>query len=121
MRSKSEEAGDQRHAAGFAGDRAAASRPSRTHSTWRNRTPDTRTRRAYDDLFRTDRRATLLPHSVERYGIKIGDPIDIPVTPIAWPRAAGDLPEPPDAPISTLFAKAVELGAFPDKSKRTPS
>ena len=67
-------------------------------------------------------RSTSFPHdSVERYGIKIGEPIDSPVTPIAWPRAAGDLPEPPDAPISKLFAKAIEFGAFPDKSKRAPS
>jgi hypothetical protein len=40
------------------------------------------------------------------------------VTPIAWPRDAGDLPEPPDAPISEIFAKAVALGSFPDKIKR---
>jgi hypothetical protein len=58
---------------------------------------------------------------VERYGIKIGDPIDSPVTPIAWPRAAGDLPATPEAPISKLFEKAIALGAFPDKSRRAPS
>jgi len=38
------------------------------------------------------------------------------VTPIAWPRAVGDLPDPPDAPISELFATAVKLGSFPDKT-----
>jgi ectoine hydroxylase-related dioxygenase (phytanoyl-CoA dioxygenase family) len=83
-----------------------------------------RTRRVHTMIFFRDgsTRSTSFPHdSVERYGIKIGDPIDSPVTPIAWPRAAGTLPEPPDAPISTLFAKAVELGAFPDKNKRAPS
>jgi hypothetical protein len=46
----------------------------------------------------------------------IGAAIDSPVTPIAWP--AGDLPEPPDAPISEMFANAVELGAFLDKADR---
>jgi hypothetical protein len=56
--------------------------------------------------------------SVERYHIEIGAPIDSPVTPIAWPRAAGDLPQPPDTPISEMFAKAVALGAFPDKAGR---
>jgi hypothetical protein len=28
------------------------------------------------------------------------------------------LPEPPDAPISELFATSVKLGAFPDKTGR---
>jgi hypothetical protein len=28
------------------------------------------------------------------------------------------LPQPPDAPISEMFAKAVALGAFPDKAGR---
>ena len=50
--------------------------------------------------------------------LKLGAPIDSPVTPIAWPLAAGAIPEPPDAPISAMFAKAVELGAFPDKAGR---
>ncbi len=34
------------------------------------------------------------------------------------PRAVGDLPEPPDAPIYAMFAKAVELGSFPNKTAR---
>jgi hypothetical protein len=31
----------------------------------------------------------------DRAGIEAGQPIASSVTPIAWPRAAGDLPEPP--------------------------
>ena len=79
------------------------------------------TRRVHTMIFFRDgsTRNTRFPHdSVERYKIKIGAPIDSPVTPIAWPREAGDLPEPPDAPISEIFAKAIELGSFPDKRGR---
>jgi ectoine hydroxylase-related dioxygenase (phytanoyl-CoA dioxygenase family) len=39
------------------------------------------------------------PHpSVERAGIGLGEPIASAVTPIAWPRAAGDLPGEPPTP-----------------------
>jgi hypothetical protein len=79
------------------------------------------TRRVHTMIFFRDgsTRKNHFPHdSVERYRVEIGAAIESPVTPIAWPRAAGDLPEPPDAPISELFAKAVQLGAFPDKSGR---
>jgi len=42
----------------------------------------------------------LFPHpSVERAGIAMGAVIASDVTPIAWPRAEGDLPEPPAEPI----------------------
>ncbi len=36
--------------------------------------------------------------SVDRAGIEPGAPVRSAVTPIAWPRAAGDLPEPPPPP-----------------------
>jgi len=81
----------------------------------------TQTRRVHTMIFFRDgsTRNTRFPHdSVERYKIKIGAPIDSPVTPIAWPRAPGSIPEIPDAPIGEVFARAVKLGAFPDKSKR---
>ena len=40
------------------------------------------------------------PHpSVERAGIAMGDVIASDVTPIAWPRPAGDLPDPPKEPM----------------------
>ena len=82
-----------------------------------------RTRRVHTMIFFRDgsTRKNNFPHdSVERYHIALGAPIDSPVTPIAWPRAAGDLPEPPAAPISELFATAVKLGAFPDKTGNAP-
>jgi ectoine hydroxylase-related dioxygenase (phytanoyl-CoA dioxygenase family) len=84
----------------------------------------TRMRRVQTMIFFRDgsTRSTAFPHdSVERFKIKIGDPIASPLTPIAWPRAAGDLPKPPDEPISELFEKAIALGAFPDKSRRAES
>ena len=84
----------------------------------------TSTRRVHTIIFFRDgsTRSTAFPHdSVERFKIKIGDPIASPVTPIAWPRAAGDLPQPPDEPISELFEKVIGLGAFPDKSRRAES
>ncbi len=52
------------------------------------------TRRVHTMIFFRDgsTRKNNFPHdSVERYHIEIGAPIDSPVTPIAWPRAAGDL------------------------------
>jgi ectoine hydroxylase-related dioxygenase (phytanoyl-CoA dioxygenase family) len=81
----------------------------------------TRTRRVHTMIFFRDgsTRSTPFPHdSVERYGIKLGSPIDSPVTPIAWPRTIGDLPEPPDKPIMQMFEKAIALGAFPEKTQR---
>lgn len=41
------------------------------------------------------------PHpSVERAGIAMGEVIASDVTPIAWPRAEGDVPEPPAEPLA---------------------
>jgi ectoine hydroxylase-related dioxygenase (phytanoyl-CoA dioxygenase family) len=43
----------------------------------------------------------LFPHpSVERAGIALGEVIASDVTPVAWPRAAGDLPDPPPEPLA---------------------
>jgi hypothetical protein len=36
--------------------------------------------------------------AVDRAGIEVGAPIASDVTPIAWPRDPGDLPEPPPPP-----------------------
>ncbi|MGH9005299.1 MAG: hypothetical protein ACRDYV_19420, partial [Acidimicrobiia bacterium] len=36
--------------------------------------------------------------AVDRAGIEVGGPIASDVTPIAWPREPGDLPEPPPPP-----------------------
>jgi len=70
-------------------------------------------------LFRdgTTRGSQFQHFAVDRYGIKIGEPIDSPVTPIAWPRAAGDLPDPPSVPIGDLHASFGVIGTFPE----TPS
>ncbi len=38
--------------------------------------------------------------AVDRPGIEVGRPIDGDTTPIVWPRTEGDLPHPPDAPLS---------------------
>jgi ectoine hydroxylase-related dioxygenase (phytanoyl-CoA dioxygenase family) len=61
-----------------------------------NRTP--RTRRVHTMIFFRDgctRAAGGFHPSVDRAGIEAGQPIASSATPIAWPRAAGDLPEPP--------------------------
>ena len=53
------------------------------------------------------------PHfSVDRAGIEVGQPIDGDVTPIVWPRAAGDLPERPGNPI-TVPVGIANTGAVP--------
>lgn len=57
-----------------------------------------RTRRVHTMIFFRDgsTRGSKLPHPcVERAGIGIGDRIESAVTPLAWPRPAGDLPPPP--------------------------
>jgi ectoine hydroxylase-related dioxygenase (phytanoyl-CoA dioxygenase family) len=38
--------------------------------------------------------------AVDRAGIEVGRPINGDTTPIVWPRPEGDLPNPPDAPLS---------------------
>jgi ectoine hydroxylase-related dioxygenase (phytanoyl-CoA dioxygenase family) len=56
------------------------------------------------------------PHfAVERGGIEIGQRIDSDVTPIAWPRPAGDLPPVPTSSIQ-LRTDLANPGAIPDKS-----
>lgn len=61
-----------------------------------------RVRRVHTVIFFRDgctRRGSSFPHpSVDRAGIAAGAPIVSDVTPIAWPRPAGDLPIPPPPP-----------------------
>ena len=53
------------------------------------------------------------PHfSVDRAGIEVGQAIDGDVTPIVWPRAAGDLPDRPRTPF-TVPAGIANTGAVP--------
>ena len=60
-----------------------------------------RVRRVHTAIFFADgsTRAAHGSHpSVDRAGIEVGAVIDSAVTPIAWPRPAGSLPEPPSPP-----------------------
>ena len=55
------------------------------------------------------------PHfAVDRAGIEVGARIDSDVTPIAWPRANGDLPQRPASDIR-LPAEFVNRGATPTR------
>jgi ectoine hydroxylase-related dioxygenase (phytanoyl-CoA dioxygenase family) len=61
--------------------------------------PSGRARRVHTVIFFADgcRRASFPAHhpSVDRAGIAVGAPIQSAATPLAWPRAPGDLPVPP--------------------------
>ncbi len=59
------------------------------------------------------RRGYPFPHfCVDRGSIAVGQPIDSDATPIAWPRPAGDLPDPPRDPIQ-LAAGVANTGIAP--------
>jgi hypothetical protein len=80
-----------------------------------NRTP--RTRRVHTVIFFRDgctRASGGFHPSVDRAGIEAGQPIASSVTPIAWPRAAGDLPEPPPP------ARGATLGVATATPERRP-
>ena len=69
------------------------------HLAQANRTPHTR--RVHTIIYFRDgcTRGSWFPHpSVDRAGIAVGDVIASDVTPIAWPRADGDLPPTPPGP-----------------------
>ena len=64
-----------------------------------------RTRRVHTIIYFRDgcTRGSWFPHpSVDRPGIAVGDAIASDVTPIAWPRGAGDLPQTPPRPAQRL-------------------
>jgi len=72
-----------------------------------------RTRRVHTMIYFADgaARGSRLPHfAVDRMGIGVGEPIASALTPIAWPRAAGDWPEPPPLP-----ARDVSRGTLPSE------
>jgi ectoine hydroxylase-related dioxygenase (phytanoyl-CoA dioxygenase family) len=52
--------------------------------------------------------------SVDRPGIRVGEPIASDLTPIVWPRAAGDLPIPPRMPLTPVLERLNIHGALPD-------
>ncbi len=75
------------------------------------------TRRVYTMIYFRDGAIRTKPHvhpSVDRPGIKIGEPIDSELTPLVWPRAAGDLPKPPGFPLTPILAQLNNRGALPD-------
>ena len=56
------------------------------------------------------------PHfAVDRGGIEVGEPIDSDVTPIVWPRPAGDLPPVPTVGFDVLPIVA-NSGATPRRA-----
>ena len=74
------------------------------HLAKANRT--THPRRVHTIIYFRDgcTRGSDLPHgSVDRAGIARGQTIASDVTPIAWPRDAGDLPEPPPRPSERMW------------------
>jgi ectoine hydroxylase-related dioxygenase (phytanoyl-CoA dioxygenase family) len=76
-----------------------------------------RVRRVHTMIYFRDgsTRGKTFPHpSVDRPGIKVGEVIASELTPIAWPRAAGDLPKPPEIPLGALFENYSQSGAFPE-------
>jgi ectoine hydroxylase-related dioxygenase (phytanoyl-CoA dioxygenase family) len=52
--------------------------------------------------------------AVDRGGIEVGDRIDSGVTPIAWPRPDGDLPQPPDSTIEVHMG-VINPGGIPKR------
>ncbi len=76
-----------------------------------------RTRRVHTMIYFRDGATRTKPHvhpSVDRPGIKIGEAIDSGLTPLVWPRAAGDLPKPPGFPLTPILAQLNNNGALPD-------
>ena len=90
----------RRHRARLRRGAAAARCRSTTASPCTSPTP-TRTdrdRAVHTIIYFADGSTRGYPHphfAVDRAGIEVGQPIDSDVTPIAWPRPAGDLPPPP--------------------------
>ena len=76
-----------------------------------------RTRRVHTMIYFRDGATRTKPHvhpSVDRPGIKVGEAIDSDLTPLVWPRAAGDLPKPPGFPLTPVLARINTNGALPD-------
>lgn len=76
-----------------------------------------RTRRVHTMIYFRDgatRSKSYVHPSVDRPGIKIGEPIASDLTPIVWPRAEGDWPVPPRFPLTEVLARLNVHGALPD-------
>jgi ectoine hydroxylase-related dioxygenase (phytanoyl-CoA dioxygenase family) len=55
--------------------------------------------------------------SVDRPGIKIGEAVASDLTPIVWPRPAGDLPRPPRIALTAAMSMHAKAGIFPEPEK----
>jgi ectoine hydroxylase-related dioxygenase (phytanoyl-CoA dioxygenase family) len=76
-----------------------------------------RTRRVHTMIYYRDGAARTKPYvhpSVDRAGIKVGEPIASDLTPVVWPRAAGDLPKPPKMPLTEVLKRFNTHGALPN-------
>jgi ectoine hydroxylase-related dioxygenase (phytanoyl-CoA dioxygenase family) len=76
-----------------------------------------RTRRVHTMIYFRDGATRTKPYvhpSVDRPGIKVGEPIASDLTPIVWPRAAGDFPKPPRMPLTPVLERLNIHGAFPE-------
>ncbi len=76
-----------------------------------------RTRRVHTMIYFRDGATRTKPYvhpSVDRPGIKVGEAIDSDLTPLVWPRAAGDPPKPPGFPLTPVLAQINTNGALPD-------
>ncbi len=85
------------------------------HTAKPNRTG--RARRVHTMIYFRDgstRGSEFFHPSVDRAGIKVGEAVASDLTPIVWPRAAGDLPKPPRIPLTQAMAMHVKLGIFPE-------
>ena len=83
--------------------------------TWPSRTRTDRARAVHTIIYFPDGSTRGYPHphfAVDRGGIEVGEPIDGDVTPIVWPRPAGDLPAPPELPLKIDYI-AANPGAAP--------
>jgi ectoine hydroxylase-related dioxygenase (phytanoyl-CoA dioxygenase family) len=76
-----------------------------------------RTRRVHTMIYFRDgatRTKSYVHPSVDRPGIKVGERIDSDLTPLVWPRAAGDYPVPPGFPLTPILESLNLHGALPD-------
>lgn len=75
-----------------------------------------RTRRVHTMIYFRDGATRTKPYvhpSVDRPGIQVGEAIASDLTPIVWPRAAGDLPKPPHLPLTPVLERLNIHGALP--------
>ena len=75
-----------------------------------------RPRRVHTMIYFRDGATRTKPYvhpSVDRPGLKVGEAIASDLTPLVWPRAAGDLPKPPGFPLTPALERLNLHGALP--------